>query len=622
MALPGYNSYCQCGVELRFVIFGIKPSKTKTLVNMLHQTKKPSSIRTYVRLLTYLEGLYGRFAISILGFLIFAVSQPALAKVMEEIINAIEAKDADARWALPFIAVGVFFLRGVGSFLGVYFNEYVGASVVTRVKREVFNHLIVLPAEFYNDTSQGAILHRLNTGVGQIQAAVTNALKIMIKEGLTVVCLLGYIFYLNWQLSLVFLVISPLLALIVSVSTKKMKKIARKNERIAGQLVQVSKELISNYSVVRGFGAEEYERKRYGSALDRAFKAQLKIRKITAIFGPISQLIVSAAVAVIVFFILNPTFLNNSTTGELVGYLTAVALLPKSLQQLSGINMIIQRGVVGAEFIFEILDIEPEVDNGDYEVERVDGRIEIENLSFSYPGTDKQVLKNVSFTIEPGEMVALVGKSGSGKTTLASLIFRQYRFSQGCITLDGVDINRFKLSNLRSHIAAVNQNISLFDDTVRNNIAYGDHEYSSEEIHKALIQSHASEFINEMPEGIETVIGENGVKMSGGQRQRLSLARAFLKDSPVLILDEATSALDNESERIVTRAIEELAISRTSLVIAHRLSTIKRANRLIVMQDGEVVEMGKHENLLEKGGYYANLYAAEFQRADSPEASG
>ena len=578
---------------------------------MLNSDQKPSSYTTYVRLLSYLKGLYGSFTLSILGFLIFAISQPALAKVMEEIINAIESKDAEARWLLPFIAVGVFLLRGIGSFLGVYFNEYVGASVVTRVKRQVFEHLIILPAEFYSDTSQGAILHRLNSGVGQIQAAVTNALKIMIKEGLTVVCLLCYVFYLNWQLSLVFLVISPFLALIVSFSTKKLKNIARKNERIAGQLLQVSKELVSNYSVVRGFGAEDYEKRRYGNALNRAFKAQLKIRKISAIFSPLSQLIVAAAVAVIVFFILNPVFLNNSTTGELVGYLTAVALLPKSLQQLSGINMIIQRGVIGAEQVFEILDIEPEQDHGVYEVDSVQGKLEINNLSFSYPGVEKPVLKDISFVIKPGEMVALVGKSGSGKSTLASLIFRQYHIEDGHVFLDGVDINDYKLANLRSHIAAVNQNIALFDDSVRNNIAYGDTEFGDDAIQRALKQAHAFEFVNEMPEGIDTIIGENGMKMSGGQRQRLSLARAFLKNAPILILDEATSALDNESERIVTQAIEELATSRTSLVIAHRLSTIKRANRLIVMQDGEIVETGVHEELLSKGGYYSKLYSTE-----------
>ena len=574
--------------------------------------QEPSKWKTYFRLLSYLKGLKARFAVSIFGFLIFAVSQPALAKVMEEIIDAIEKKDAEARWVLPFVAVGVFFMRGVGSFLGVYYNEFVGASVVTRVKKEVFEHLILLPASFYNDTSQGLILHRLNNGVGQIQAAVTNALKILVKEGFTVVCLLLYVFYLNWQLSLVFLVISPILAFIVSVSTKKLRKIAKKNEFIAGQLLQVSKELVSNYNVVRGFGAEEYEKKRYGFALAKAFKAQLKIRRISAVFSPFSQLIVAGAVAVIVFFILNPVFLENSTTGELVGYLTAVALLPKSLQQLSGINMIIQRGLIGAEQVFELLDAEPEQDHGQHEADQIEGRIEIRHLFFSYPGAEKPVLCDINFEINPGEMIALVGRSGSGKSTLASLIFRQYRIDNGMIFIDGVDINDYKLANLRTHVAAVNQNIALFEDTVRNNVAYGDAEYTDEQIRSALIRAHAAEFIDAMPEGLNTQIGENGIKLSGGQRQRLSLARAFLKNAPILILDEATSALDNESERIVTEAIDQLASDRTTLVIAHRLSTIMRADRLIVMDEGRIVELGTHDQLLAANGFYSKLYSSEY----------
>ena len=584
---------------------------------MQGERQKISSWKTYVRLLSYLKGLVGTFSLSILGFLIFAASQPALAKLMEEIINAIEQKDSEARWTLPFLAVGIFFMRGVGSFLGVYFNEFVGASVVRRVKVEVFNHLIVLPAAFYNDTSQGQILHRLNNGVNQIQEAVTNALKILIREGFTVVCLLAYVFYLNWQLSLVFLLISPVLALIVSVSTRQLKKISKKNEWVAGKLMQVSKELISNYGVVRGFGAEEYEKKRYSDALMKAFKAQLKIRRVSAIFSPLSQLIVAFAVAVIIFFLLNPMFLENSTTGELVGYLTAVALLPKSLQQLSGVNVIIQRGLVGAELVFALLDTAPEKDDGEFETDAITGDLHINDLSFSYAEDGKQVLKGINFRVKPGEMVALVGKSGSGKSTLASLIYRMYEVERGTVFLDGVDINDYKLVNLRKHIAAVNQNIALFDDTVRNNIAYGDIEYTDEQIRHALQNAHASEFVDEMPEGLNTMIGENGLKLSGGQRQRLSLARAFLKNAPLLILDEATSALDNESESIVTKAIEELASTRTSIVIAHRLSTILKADRLLVMKDGSIVESGTHEELLKTGGYYSELYGTEFNSMES-----
>ncbi|MGB1061751.1 MAG: lipid A export permease/ATP-binding protein MsbA [Ketobacter sp.] len=571
------------------------------------------SLKTYLRMLRYLKGLIGAFSLSIIGFLVFAASQPMLAKTMELIIEAIEAKNDQARWTLPAFAVGVFLLRGIGMFMGTYFNDYVGATVIKKVRLEIFDKLMVLPASYYDGITQGQLLHRLSGGVSSIRGAITNALKTIVREGFTIVALLGYVFYLNWQLSLVFLGVAPILAYMVSYTSKTFRKIARKDEGAMGKAMQVSKETIGNYGVVRGFGAEVYEKRRYEGAINQAFKAQMKIRRIQAVFSPLSQVVISIAVSVIIFLLLDPTILAANTTGELVGYLTAVALIPKPLRQLSGVSVTIQRGIVGAELVFGVLDEAEETDQGTYVTEGVEGGIRVENLSFKYPSTEHNVLSNIGFHVEPGEMVAFVGKSGSGKSTLMSLLYRTYDVEAGKIFLDDVDVNDYRLSNLRQHIATVNQNIALFDDTIRNNVAYGDSEYSDEQVVAALKSAHAWEFVEGLPDGLDTIIGENGLKLSGGQRQRLSIARAFLKDAPILILDEATSSLDNESEAKITQAIEALAKTRTTLVIAHRLSTIMRADRLVVLNQGSIVEQGVHSDLIEKGGVYADLFHAEFE---------
>ena len=571
-----------------------------------------SSLKIYIRLLGYLKGLIGAFVLSIAGFLIFATSQPMLAKVMEWIIEAIGNKDSEARWYLPAIAVGVFLVRGIGMFLGTYYNEYVGASVVRQLRLDIFDKLVVLPAGYYDQVTQGQLLHRLSGGVTSVRAAITNALKTAIREGLTIMALLGYVFYLNWKLSLVFIAVAPLIALMVSYTSKKFRKIARKNEGALGRAMQVSKETIGNYNVVRSFGAESYEKRRYHSAILQSFTAQMKIRRVQSVFTPLSQFVISVAVAIIIFLLLDPAILSENSTGELVGYLTAVALIPKPLRQLSGISVTVQRGIVGAELIFNVLDEPEEPDRGDYEAEAVAGHIEFSNMTFQYPSSRGPVLNDISFEIKAGEMVALVGKSGSGKSTLIGLLNRNYEVVDGSIYLDGVDINRYRLSNLRKHIAIVNQNISLFDDSVRNNVAYGDIEYSDDQIIKALEKAHAWEFVSALNEGLDTIVGENGLKLSGGQRQRLSIARAFLKDAPVLVLDEATSSLDSDSEQKITRAIDELAKTRTTLVIAHRLSTIMRADRLIVLSEGRVTEQGSHDELISRSGVYAELFQAQF----------
>lgn len=570
------------------------------------------SLKAYLRLLIFLKGYWWAFFLSIIGYLLFAASQPALAKLMELVVAAIQDKDSSQRIILPLIATGVFALRGLGTFIGVYFNGYVAASVVRVIQKQLFNQLLRLPAEFYNQHNQGEVLHRFSSGVSKIQSAVTSALKIIVREGLTVIFLVAYAFYLNWKLSLAFLMIAPLLAYVVSYVARRFKKITRSNETIFARILQVSKELIGNYAVVRGFGAEEYENRRYCSSLDHAFQQSLKIRRITAMSTPVTQFLVALAMAIIIYIMLGEQTLNQYSTPDLVGYLTAIALLPKSLKQLSGVGLMIQQGAIGSEIIFGILDEPVEIDKGTIELDRAKGFIEIRNLKYTYPGSNKQVLQDINFSVSPGEMIALVGKSGSGKSTLASLIFRLYNIEDGMIFIDNTDINHYTLRSLRKNIATVNQNIALFDDTIRNNVAYGDLEVTDQEILDALRHAHALEFIEELPDGINTMIGDNGLKLSGGQRQRISIARAFLKNAPILIMDEATSALDNESEAMVSSAIEELIETRTTIVIAHRLSTILKADRLLVMNEGQIIESGTHNELINRDGYYAQLYHSEF----------
>lgn len=574
--------------------------------------KSTNQTQLYLRLLSYLKPLKLQFALSIVGFVIFAASQPMLAKFFELVISALEGKDLDARWTLPLIAIGIFIFRGIGSFLGNYYNEYVGASVVKTLKSNIFAHLTILPAEYFDKTNQGTVLHQLNSATEMVKRTVTDAIKTLLREGLTVIFLLAYVFYLNWQLSLIFVCLAPILALTVAYASKRFRKISKRTQDNLSELMQVSKEMIANYPVVRVFGAQQYEAQRYDNALNKAFINQLKVRRIASIFTPLTQLIVAIAIAGIVFLLLAPETLQNYTTAELIGYLTAVALLPKPFRQLSGVNIIIQQGLVGADIVFSLLDQKPEVDRGAHVADSVAGDIEVKNLSFMYPNTDDYTLKDISFSVSRGETIALVGESGSGKTTLSSLFVRTYTVPDNTIFIDGIDINNYQLQNLRQHVSVVDQNIFLFNDTIRNNIAYGDITYSDEEIEDAMRHSHSYDFVHEQKNGLETLIGDNGLGLSGGQRQRLSIARAFLKKAPILILDEATSSLDNESESIIKKATETLSAQTTTLIIAHRLSTIENADRLLVLNEGKIVETGSHKELLQKNGYYAKLYHSEY----------
>ncbi len=563
-----------------------------------------------MRLLSYLKAHVFTFSLSILGFLIFALTQPALAQMMEYLINAIERNDPSERILIPLAFVAIYVVRGIGFFIGSYFIARVSLSIVHELRTQLFDRLTVLPGEFFDGNNSGHLISRITFNVAQVTGAATEALKVLFREGFTVLGLLTYLFWKDWKLTLVFLVVAPFIGILVAIVGKRLRKLSSKIQATMGDVTQASSEMINGYRVMRSFGGEEYERKRFNDASKGNFRQNLKLVTTSSLSTPLLQLIVAAAMGTLIYLAM--TFMNTDNAGAFVAYITAAGLMPKSIRQLSEVNAKIQKGIAAAESIFEQLDEVAEEDVGEIEVERSKGQLSIRNLSFSY-GDGVDVLSNIDLDINAGESVALVGASGSGKTTLASLIPRFYHHQRGEILLDGLPIQDYRLSSLRDQIALVNQDVTLFNDTVSANIAYGALASKSQaDIHAAADSANATEFIEAMPQGFDTRIGEQGTRLSGGQRQRLAIARALLKDAPILVLDEATSALDSESESKIQSALEEVMSGRTTLVVAHRLSTIESVDKIVVLDAGRIIEQGSHADLIARNGAYAKLHALQF----------
>ncbi|AZO85738.1 lipid A export permease/ATP-binding protein MsbA [Stutzerimonas stutzeri] len=580
----------------------------------------PSSLKIYFRLLGYVRPYISLFLISIVGFLIFASTQPMLGYILKYFVDGLSnpeaalfptvpyLRDLQLLQAVPLLIILIAAWQGLGSYLGNYFLAKVSLGLVHDLRVQLFNNLLVLPNRYFDKHNSGHLISRITFNVTMVTGAATDAIKVVIREGMTVVFLFASLLFMNWRLTLVMVAILPLIALMVRTASKKFRKQSKKIQLAMGDVTHVASETIQGYRVVRSFGGEKYEEKRFFDASQGNTDKQLRMTRTGAIYTPLLQLVIYTAMAVLMFLVL---FLRgDASAGDMVAYITLAGLLPKPIRQLSEVSSTIQKGVAGAESIFEQLDVEPEVDTGTVERDVVSGRLDVRNLSFTYPDTERQVLNDISFSVEPGQMVALVGRSGSGKSTLANLIPRFYHHDKGEILIDGVEVEQYKLLNLRRHIAQVTQHVTLFSDTVANNIAYGDLAGAPrEDIEKAAKDAYAMDFIAQLPEGLDTQVGENGVLLSGGQRQRLAIARALLKNAPLLILDEATSALDTESERHIQAALDQVMKGRTTLVIAHRLSTIEKADLILVMDQGKIVERGTHEQLLAQNGYYSRLNA-------------
>jgi len=593
--------------------------------------QQASSLKIYLRLLSYLRPFIALFAISLVGFIIFASSQPMLAAVLKYFVDGLGAPvetthhtlpllgSVQLMYGVPILMVLIIVWRSIGSFLGNYYLAKVSLGLVNDLRQSLFNKLLQLPNSYFDQNNSGHLISRITYNVTMVTGAATDAIKVVIREGLTVVFLFGYLMWMNWKLTAVMVAILPIIGVMVGSASRKFRKQSKKIQATMGDLTHIASETIQGYRAVRSFGGEAYEIDRFRRASEDNTAKQLRMVKTSATFTPALQLVSFSAMAVVLFLVLY--LRGDATAGDLVAYITAAGMLPKPIRQLSEVSSTVQKGLAGAESIFAQLDEAPEENRGSVERERIAGRLEIRDLNFTYPGSAQPVLQDISFTAEPGQMVALVGRSGSGKSTLANLIPRFYRHTEGSILLDGVDVEEYTLRNLRRHLALVSQQVSLFNDSIANNIAYGDLAGSPREhIVAAAEAAYAAEFIERLPETYDTLVGENGVLLSGGQRQRIAIARAILKNAPLLILDEATSALDTESERHIQAALERATANRTTLVIAHRLSTIERADLILVMDQGRIVERGTHSELLALNGHYARLHAMQF--SEGAQAAG
>ncbi|MCK4587634.1 MAG: lipid A export permease/ATP-binding protein MsbA [Gammaproteobacteria bacterium] len=583
----------------------------------------------YKRLLGYAWHYWPVFMLAVLGMAVVATTEAGLAWIMKPMLDGTFVKKDPViiKW-LPFGLLLIVIIRGLAGFISSYGMAHVGRNIIRDMRRQMFSQFMHLPTDYYDRNSSGQLTSKIIYDVEKVAQAATKAVTIVVRDTFTIIGLMFMMFYTSWKLAMVFLFLAPVITLLVVAVSKRFRRISKRIQASMGNVTQKSQETTEGHRVIKMFGGEDYEEKHFSRINENNRQQNMKLMATKAVSVPVSQLLGACGLAVILYFATSPEMLDALTVGTFVAFLTASMLLLAPMKRLTMVQATVQQGIAAAQSVFQLLDESTERNTGTKEAKRAKGHIEFKNVTFSYDSAeDKEkgkakgvVLRNINFTAEAGETVALVGRSGSGKSTLASLLPRLYDVTEGEILLDGIPVQELTLENLREQIALVSQDITLFNDTITKNIAYGAlAEMNEEDIIRAAEAAHALEFIRELPEGFDTVVGDKGVLLSGGQRQRIAIARALLKNAPLLILDEATSALDTESERYIQEALASLMKHCTTLVIAHRLSTVEDADKILVIHDGCIIESGNHKELLAANGKYAALYKVQF--TDDPEKS-
>ena len=567
----------------------------------------------YRRLLKYARPHAGVFLIGVLGAMLFAASNVAFAWLVRGFLNGafVDPKPA-ILWQVPGAVVLLFTLRGIGDYMQTYYPSWVGRQVIKGLRRDVFSHYLRLPTAFLERQQSGHLLSKLTNNIELVAAAATSALISLISDSLTIVALLVSLFYMNWRLALFCIAVAPIITWLMRIANRSFRRYSERIQNSMGDITRVAKEAIDAHRLIKIFNAEDHQTDRFELVNEHNRKSNMKLVRAKAISNPVVQFIASVALASVLYVSIRQVFAHHLRVDEFFGFLTTLMLIPPPLRSLVNMSGPLQQGIAAGRSVFEMLDVPTEGSGGALDLRRARGEIEFRHVSFGYGGDAGDVLHDVSFKVQPGETVAIVGRSGSGKTTLVGLVPRFYDVLQGAVLLDGVDVRDYRLTDLRSQVSLVSQEVFLFNDTIRNNIAFNAIDKTDTEVIAAARAANVLEFVEQQSQGFDTLLVDRGQNFSGGQRQRMSIARSLLKDSPVLVLDEATAALDNESERRVQQELSILMQGRTTLVIAHRLSTVENADRIIVLDQGRIVEMGNHHQLLARGGLYAALHGMQF----------